>query len=115
MYAALFAVVVVVVIIFDAVSLSRAARRAWYALTLVFVVAAATAIFPGILAAVSRELGVGRGTDAVLSFVVVVLIRELVLTRWRLLQLERALTKVVRSEAIQHAVAQAFGAAKGQP
>jgi hypothetical protein len=115
MYAALFAVAIVSVIIFDAVSLSKSARRAWYALALVFVLAAATAIFPGVLSAVARELGVGRGTDAVLYFVVVVLIRELVLTRWRLLQLERALTKVVRREAIQSAIARTPGRAKGQP
>ena len=55
-------------------------------------------------------LGVGRGVDLVMYFTVVVLVRELFISRARFTQLDNQLTRLVRAEAIRTARSLAPGA-----
>ena len=88
---------------FQFVFLPASARRMRRLLTVVLVGAGAAALFQAPLSKLAGALGVGRGVDLVMYFVVVILMRELFLSRARFTQLEGQLTRLVRANSIRTA------------
>jgi hypothetical protein len=109
MFQFIFVFFLLVLIAFDSIFLPASARRMRRLLMLVFIGAGTLALFQAPVAALAAKLGVGRGVDLVMYFVVVVLVREFFLNRARFTQLDGQLTRLVRAEAIRTAQSSAPG------
>lgn len=86
---------------FDSIFLPNSARRTRRLLSVVFIGAGLAAMFPNVVSKLADIVGVGRGVDLVIYFVVVILVRELFLSRARFTQLDAQLTRLVRADAIR--------------
>jgi small membrane protein len=103
MFQFIFVFFLLALITFDSIFLPASARRMRRLLALVLVGAGTVALFQAPVATLAAKLGVGRGVDLVMYFVVVVLVREVFLNRARFTQMDTQLTRLVRAEAIRTA------------
>ena len=110
MFQLVFALFLVSLVAFDWLFLPASARRMRRLLAAVLLAAGALALFPDVVSWMASALGVGRGVDLVMYFTVVVLVRELFISRARFTQLDNQLTRLVRAEAIRTARSLAPGA-----
>ncbi|MGA9520762.1 MAG: DUF2304 domain-containing protein [Myxococcaceae bacterium] len=106
MFVWIFGAFLLLLVVIDAIFLPGAARRSRRLMTIVFIVAGVFAVYQEPLFALTERLGVGRPVDMILYFVVVILVRELFISRARHTQLEERLTQLVRAEAIRDAWSQ---------
>lgn len=109
MFQFVFVLFLLVLIAFDSIFLPESARRMRRLLMMVLVGAGAAALFQNPVSRLAEALGVGRGVDLVMYFVVVILVRELFLSRARFTQLDAQVTRLVRAEAIRNAHSQLPG------
>ena len=101
MFKIIFAVFILALLAFDSIFLPNSARRTRRLLAVVFIGAGVAALFQDPIARLAETLGVGRGVDLVMYFVVVILVRELFLSRARFTQLDSQLTRLVRADAFR--------------
>jgi hypothetical protein len=92
------------ILILDKIFMPKAARRAWRALFFVYGLAALAALFQDGLSILAHRLGIGRGVDLVIYLVIVVLVRELFLSRARKVVQDASFTKLVREMALDKAI-----------
>jgi len=90
-------------LLIDYIAFPKRARRAWLAMSLVFIVAGSLALFPEPLMLVADFLGVGRPVDVVLYVGLAIMTREFFLSRIRDRELHRELTTLTRELAIARA------------
>ncbi len=81
-----------------------ASRREGVMWALLWLAAAVAIIWPGVTRIVANALGIGRGTDLVLSCAVVMMMVGFLMTYVRLRRIRRDLTLLVRHLAIRDAV-----------
>jgi hypothetical protein len=114
MFPVLFAGFLIAILVIDGIFLPRSSRRMLRLLAVLFAGAALVAIFQEPLFFLASRLGVGRPVDLVMYVVVVILVRELLLSRARFVQLESQVTTLARAEALRSARAQG-GPEEGAP
>lgn len=103
MFPFIFALFLLALMAIDYIFMPTSARKAWRAMFFVFSLAAFLSLYQKPLVFLVDALGVGRSVDAVIYFVLVILIRELFLSRARLSQRDQQFTELVRSIACLHA------------
>jgi hypothetical protein len=99
----LYAAFLLCLLAVDYVFLPKAAQRAWLAMAIVFLVAAALAVFQGPLDGLRAFLGVGRAVDAIGYVSTAILVRELFLARSRHSRMGEELTQLTRASALRNA------------
>lgn len=95
--------ILLTLIVTDAITLARRARRAFALELLVFLVGGLMVAFPETTTWAAARLGVSRGVDVVLYVVVIVLVREAILSRSARLEQEERTTEIVRALALRDA------------
>jgi hypothetical protein len=103
MFQILFVLFLLLLVVFDRIFLPNSARRMRRLLTAVFLLTAVVAVFQRPVGLLAEKLGVGRGVDLVIYFVVVILVREFFLSRARFTALDSQVTRLVRADAIRNA------------
>lgn len=104
MYSLFFALCLIALLAIDYVFMPRSARKAWFAMAAVFLAAALLSLYQAPLVLIANFLGIGRPVDAFVYLAIVLLIRELFLSRTRFSERDRQFTQLVRAMAIRHAV-----------
>lgn len=99
MFPFIFAIFLCAILVIDYIFMPISARKAWKAMFVAFSVAAVLSLYQRPLVFLVETLGVGRSVDAVIYFVLIILIRELFLSRARLSQRDQQFTEFVRSVA----------------
>ncbi len=102
MFRYVFAGFVLVLLAIDRVFLPNTARRTRLLLTVVFVSVAVLALFQKPMFAIAEALGVGRPVDLIVYVSVVLLFRELLVTRERFHRLEKRVVVLARAQALEN-------------
>ncbi len=103
MFAILFALALIALLILDRIFLPKSAHRAWTLMAVTFSLAAVSAIFTKPLEELAHALGVGRPVDLVIYILVIIGVREFFIARVRHRELHRELTRLVRELAMEKA------------
>jgi hypothetical protein len=103
MFPIIFAAILISIVVFDYIFMHRSNRRVWKFIAGAFGLAAALALFPGVLDRVAETLHVGRPVDIIVYLCCAILFRELFLSRARDYKMNEQLTTLVRELAIKSA------------
>jgi hypothetical protein len=103
MFLYLVSVFIIFLIFTDRLFLPKTTLNAWRALTLVNVLGLFSLWVPKPLISTASALGLSRPIDLIIYPSVIILIRELFLSRARLIQLQNDLTRLARAYAVDHA------------
>jgi hypothetical protein len=86
------------------ISMGRGRHRRFSAVAaLVWLGASITVLRPDVTAVVARAMGIGRGTDVVLYFFLIFFLAASLYFYNRVIQLDSAITKIVRQAALREA------------
>lgn len=99
MFPFIFAFFLIALLFLDHLFMPKSARKAWLAMSFVFLAAAFLSLYQRPLFYLGQFLGVGRTVDAVIYFVIILLIREFFLSRARLSERDKQYTQLVRAIA----------------